>query len=263
LVGCLIIGLTAAKTLAWRLGRPLLAVNHVHAHVTSPAIDVPEDPWPAVALVVSGGHTSLYHVPSPTQIELMGATIDDAAGEAFDKVASILQLGFPGGPAMQRAATGGNPQAVDFPRTLLGPDSLDFSFSGIKTAVLYHVHGVGRTAGGLERFSRQDIADIAASFQSAVVDVLVTKTLRAVERTAVRTVLAGGGVVANKLLRERLQAACGERGITLHLAAMAYCTDNAAMIAAHGCRLLEAGQASPLNVDAHANEREEAAYTEC
>lgn len=152
LVGCLIIGLTAAKTLAWRLDKPLIDVNHVHAHVTSPAIDTTTDPWPAVALVVSGGHTSLYHVGDATAIALMGATTDDAAGEAFDKVATILELGYPGGPAIQRAADGGDPRAASFPRSLLGRDSLDFSFSGIKTAVLYHVHGVGKTSGGLARF---------------------------------------------------------------------------------------------------------------
>ncbi|MBI4579307.1 MAG: tRNA (adenosine(37)-N6)-threonylcarbamoyltransferase complex transferase subunit TsaD, partial [Planctomycetes bacterium] len=143
LVGCLLIGVTAAKTLALAWNKPLIGVNHIHAHACSAAIELPPDspPWPAVALVVSGGHTSLFLVRSPLDIELLGCTIDDAAGEAFDKVASILGLGFPGGPVVERTAGPGDPRAHDFPRTMLARDSLDFSFSGLKTAVLYTVHG--------------------------------------------------------------------------------------------------------------------------
>ena len=204
----------------------------------------------AVALVVSGGHTSLFYVRDYDAIETLGVTTDDAAGEAFDKVASILDLGYPGGPAVDRTAEAGDPRAVDFPRSMLAPDSLDFSFSGIKTAVLYHVHGHGRTSGGLERLSRQDVADITASFQQAVVDVLARKTLLAVEKTGVRTVVAGGGVTANRALRRRLEQDCREAGVTLHLPPMGYCTDNAAMVAALGYHLFGRGRISDLSISA-------------
>lgn len=250
LVGSLLIGLTAAKTLAWAWSKPLVGVNHVHAHACSAAIALGRAPWPAVALVVSGGHTSLYHVRDYEDIELLGCTIDDAAGEAFDKVASILNLGFPGGPIVDRTAANGNVKAYDYPRTMLGRDSLDFSFSGIKTAVLYGVHGPGKTTGGLERLSPQDIADITASFQAAVVDVLVAKTMRAVERTGTRTVVVGGGVAANKRLRSELTAACERAGVTLHLTPMAYCADNGAMIAALAERHYRAGRLADLNLEA-------------
>lgn len=260
LVGCLIIGVTAAKTLAWAMSKPLMAVNHVHAHATSPAITSAESPWPAVALVVSGGHTSLYRVACPTRIELMGATTDDACGEAFDKVASILGLGYPGGPVIEQAATAGDPRAIDFPRSMLGRGSLDFSFSGIKTAVLYHVHGSGKTSGGLERQSEQNIADIAASFQAAVIDVLIKKTMLAVDKAGADKLLAGGGVLANGVLRERLQQACDRSGVSLHLADWAYCTDNAVMIAAQGYHFLQAGRVSQLDEDTRAAELNERVF---
>ena len=164
LVGALLIGVTAAKTLSWAWGKPLVAVDHIRAHACIPAIELDEPPWPAVGLIVSGGHTSLFRIDAPTSIELLGATTDDAAGEAFDKVASILGLAYPGGPQIERVAHGGDPDAITFPRTMLAHGSLDFSFSGVKTSVLYHVHGHGRTSGGLEKLSPGDIADIAASF---------------------------------------------------------------------------------------------------
>ncbi len=252
LVGCLLIGVTAAKTLAWAWGKPLIAVNHIHAHACSAAIELDPaapPPWPAVALVVSGGHTSLFLVRDPLSIELLGSTIDDAAGEAYDKVASILNLGFPGGPVVDRIAQSGNPVAHDFPRTMLARDSLDFSFSGIKTAILYHVHGPGRTSGGLERLSPAQIADITASFQAAVVDVLIAKTMMAVERTGVKAVLVGGGVAANSRLRAALPTACAERGIALHLTPMKYCGDNGAMIASMASYLYTAGRRDSLGIE--------------
>jgi len=250
LVGSLLVGLTAGKTLAWAWDKPFVAVDHVHAHAVSAAIGLDEAPFPAIALVVSGGHTSLLRIRDYTDIELIGRTRDDAAGEAYDKVASILALGYPGGPIVDRLAQQGDPNAVPLPRTWLEPGSLHFSFSGLKTAVLYHVHGPGRTTGGLERLSEQDKADICASFQAAVVDVLVGKTMRAVEQTGVQTVLAGGGVVANSELRRRLQETCDERGVRLHLAPRAYCTDNGAMIAYLGWHLLQRGVTSPLDTGA-------------
>jgi N6-L-threonylcarbamoyladenine synthase len=249
LIGALLIGVTAAKALAWRWGKPLVAVDHVLAHAYSPAIDADPSPWPAVALIVSGGHTSLYDVRDVGAIERLGTTTDDAAGEAFDKVATILGLPYPGGPQIDKLSTEGSANAVEFPRTLLGPDSLDFSFSGIKTAVLYHVHGPGKTSGGLEKMTRQQIADTAASFQAAVVEVLVTKTMRAVERTGAATVVIGGGVAANRALRHALEAECLRRGLRFHAAAMKYCVDNAAMIAALGFHQFIRGERAGLDLD--------------
>ncbi len=253
LVGSLLIGLTMAKTLSWAWAKPLVCVDHVLAHACSPAIDVQPPPWPAVALIVSGGHSSLYHVQEFDRIERLGSTTDDAAGEAFDKVASILNLAYPGGPEIERVARGGNPQAIHFPRTMLGPASLDFSFAGLKTAVLYHVHGPGRTTGGLEKLSPGDVADIAASFQAAVVDVLVRKTMRAVDRVGADTVVLGGGVAANSALRETLSAACDERHLAFHAARRVYCLDNAAMIAALGYHQLQRGDTAGFEVDARAS----------
>ncbi len=253
LVGALLIGVTAAKTLSWAWDKPLIAVDHIRAHAYSPAIGLDEPPWPAVGLIVSGGHTSLFLIHAPTSIERLGATTDDAAGEAFDKVATILGLGYPGGPLIEKVARDGNPRAIGFPRTMLSADSLDFSFSGIKTAVLYHVHGHGRVSGGLEKLSPRDIADIAASFQQAVIDVLVRKTMLAVARAGVRTVVLGGGVAANKALRSAVETACIERRQKFHAAKMAYCTDNAAMIAALGYHQLQAGDVAGLDVDAYAS----------
>ena len=149
LVGSLLIGVTAAKTISWLWGKPLVAVDHVIAHACSPAIEIQPPPWPAVALIVSGGHTTLYDIRDFDSIHRLGGTTDDAAGEAFDKVATVLDLPYPGGPQVEQLAATGDPNAVDFPRTMLGPDSLDFSFSGIKTAVLYHVHGKGKTTSAL------------------------------------------------------------------------------------------------------------------
>src|SRR5688500_3588114 len=203
LIGSLLIGVTAAKTLAWAAGKPLVGVDHVHAHLYSVMLEKNEPPpMPAVGLVVSGGHTALYRVGSWLDVELIGSTIDDAVGEAYDKVAALLGLGYPGGPILDRLADRGGPRAVEFPRTLLGRDSLDFSFSGLKTAVLYPGYGVPtrhrRVATSRPpQLSDQRIADLAASFQSACADVIVTKLRRAIERVGARSVIVGGGVSAN------------------------------------------------------------------
>ncbi len=230
----LIIGVTAAKTLALMWEKPLIAINHLHAHLQSAVLGEKDLQLPAVALIVSGGHTSLYDYRSPLEPELLGSTIDDAAGEAFDKVANILRLPYPGGPSIEKAAEKGNPKAIQFPRSLLGPDSLDFSFSGIKTAVLYYCRGQDmKGEDKVGSMSKQEIADIAASFQTAVVDVLIKKTERAAERIGAKTVLLGGGVAANNELRTRLQTMC-ETAVPpkkLLVAPKQYCTDNAVMVA--------------------------------
>jgi len=230
----LVIGVTAAKTLALMWEKPLIAINHLHAHLQSAVLGEKDLQLPAVALIVSGGHTSLYDYRSPLEPELLGSTIDDAAGEAFDKVANILRLPYPGGPSIEKAAEKGDPKAIKFPRSMLGPDSLDFSFSGIKTAVLYYCRGQDmKGEDKVGSMSKQEIADIAASFQTAVVEVLIKKTERAIERIGAQTVLLGGGVAANNELRRRLQDMC-ETAVPvkkLLVAPKQYCTDNAVMVA--------------------------------
>ena len=247
LVGALLVGLTAAKTLAVTLGVPLVAVDHLEAHIYSAFIS-DGITTPAVALVVSGGHTSLYRVASPLEVELLGRTVDDAAGEAFDKVARMLGLSYPGGPAIEKVAQGGNREAVNFPRPMLSDESLDFSFSGLKTAVLYHLRGQDAKS---PADAPENIADIAASFQEAVVDVLVGKCIRALKFTSIRSLMVTGGVAANGRLRQRLKEEAEGRNIRLHLPPLALCTDNAAMVAGLGYHLLAAGDSSPLDIDSY------------
>ena len=230
----LIVGVTAAKTLAFAWGKPLIAINHIHAHMQAALLEDYEIQLPAVALIVSGGHTSIYDCHDPLSPKLLGHTIDDAAGEAFDKVASMLKLSYPGGPSIEKAAKNGNGKAVRFPRTMLEKDSLNFSFSGIKTAVLYHCQGHDMKGKSLvDEMTKQQIDDIAASFQTAVIEVLVKKTKRAIDKTEAKTVLLGGGVAANSLLREQLQKMCDDQrpAIKLLIAPKKYCTDNAVMVA--------------------------------
>ena len=249
LIGSLLIGLTAAKTLAWYLGRPLIGVNHIHAHAYAVCLDTEIDPWPSVALVVSGGHTTLFDYRSPLQLQRVGRTVDDAAGEAFDKVAAILDLPYPGGPSIDRVSRQGNRRAIHFKRTRMGAEGLDFSFSGIKTGVLYHVRGqdMARTSANL---TDQQKADVAASFQEAMVDMLTSATLRAAEKLSAASIVMGGGVAANSRLRERMQTLAEKRGLACHISPMKYCTDNAAMVAGLGYHLLNAGQVADLHLDA-------------
>lgn len=230
LAGSLLIGLVAAKTLSLGLGIPLVAINHLQAHIYACRIASGEDVFPCVGLIVSGGHTSLYHCRGPLDFELLGGTIDDAAGEAFDKVASMLGLPFPGGPALSRIAEKGNKSAHAFPRAFLrDTDRLDFSFSGLKTAVRYQIAGPGMPLEGSPALPEQAAADLAASFQEAVIDCLVAKSFVAVQQTGAKTLCIGGGVAANRRLRQRLEEESERAGVRLHVPPIQLCTDNAVM----------------------------------
>jgi N6-L-threonylcarbamoyladenine synthase len=251
LVGALLVGVSAAKMLSLVLGVPLIAVNHIEAHVYAARLAAGRDIFPCVGLVVSGGHTSLFHCRGPLEFELLGATLDDAAGEAFDKVAAILGLGFPGGPAVEREAVGGNPKAFRFPRSFLHEDRLDFSFSGLKTAVLYAVRGQDGTA-ALTLPQGKTLADVAASFQQAVIDVLVGKSRQALRRTGLTRLAVGGGVAANKPFRAALERMVAEEGAELFIPPPALCTDNAAM-AAQAVEKWRRQMWAPLDLDAKPN----------
>lgn len=249
----LIVGVTAAKTLAFAWGKPLIAINHLHAHLQSALLGTDDFEPPAVSLVVSGGHTSLYDCSDVFSPVLLGSTIDDAAGEAFDKVASILRLPYPGGPAIEKLAQKGDPRAIRFPRSMLGRHSLDFSFSGIKTAVLYHCQGQDMKGENLVRtMSQQQKADIAASFQQAVIDVLAAKTQRAADKLGARTVMLGGGVAANGALRDAMQSMCDKIGCKLLVAQKQYCTDNAVMVGSLAYHKFQKGLFADLRLEASA-----------
>ena len=235
LAGSLLVGVVAAKTLAMVWDKPLVAVNHLHAHLYACQLAAqsetpPREVYPCVGLVVSGGHTSLYRCDSPLDLTYLGGTIDDAAGEAFDKVAAMLNLGFPGGPAVSKLAAKGDPAAYAFPRSMLNKDNHDFSFSGLKTAVRYAIVGRGSsTDPSTIDVDPQTAANLCASFESAVVETIVTKCIRAAQQTGVGDLIVGGGVAANGALRRGLQTAADEAGLTLTVAPMSLCTDNAVM----------------------------------
>lgn len=230
LVGALLVGVSAAKMLALTLEVPLLAANHIEAHIYAARLAAGRDIFPCVGLVVSGGHTSLFHCQTALDFDLLGGTVDDAAGEAFDKVAALLGLGFPGGPAVEREAANGDPKAHSLPRSFLHTDRLEFSFSGLKTAVLYALHGHGVAHGpppgpGARR------ANLAASFQQAVIDVLVGKCRQALRKTKLERLAIGGGVSANQSLRFALETMARREHVELFIPPMSLCTDNAAMAA--------------------------------
>jgi N6-L-threonylcarbamoyladenine synthase len=242
LVGSLLVGVSSAKALALVWGVPFVAVNHLEAHLYAAFIEDPSLELPLVVLLVSGGHTLLVAMEGHGRYRLLGSTLDDAAGEAFDKVARYLGLGYPGGPAIDRIAMEGDPHAIDFPRAMLH-DGLDFSFSGLKTAVINHVRKHPEVA----------TADVAASFQEAVVDVLVAKARRAAHEIGATGLVLGGGVAANSLLRERFLSACVADGIHGFLPSRAMCTDNAAMVAAAAWWRLGADGPTPLDQGADPN----------
>lgn len=263
LVGALLVGVSLAKALSLALDIPLIGVDHLIAHLYAASVSGESVKFPFVGLVVSGGHTNLFLVHDVKRYKLLGQTLDDAAGEAFDKVAKILNLGYPGGPAIQKRAAGGKIDKKLFSLDTFN-DSLNFSFSGIKTAVLYHLRDkvkAGRLLRGEKskakdvsklaaKLSAEEINDIAASFQDAVTDILVRKAIEAVRREKVRTLVLGGGVTANSELRDKMVDAARDNGIKLHLPAKKMCLDNAAMVAGLGGALYKKGERSDLYITA-------------
>lgn len=248
LVGSLLVGLTAAKALAWSRDLPLIALNHIEAHIYACEMQADESIFPCVGFVVSGGHSNLYDCRSATEFHLLGSTIDDAAGEAFDKVARVLDLPYPGGPAISELAKQGDPHAIPFPRPLLKEQRLAFSFSGLKTAVMYAAFGVPGSHKLVPELTDQRRADLAASFQEAVVDVLVGKCEQTLEQTGHGTLCVGGGVACNARLREELKASSRRKRFRLELAPAEFCTDNAAM-GAIAWQLFHAGRFAELDLD--------------
>jgi N6-L-threonylcarbamoyladenine synthase len=248
LVGSLVVGLAFAKAYGLSLGIPVLGVNHIEGHLHAGALEHGDSPLPAVAMVVSGGHSELFEVRALGDYRWLGTTLDDAAGEAFDKVAKLLGLGFPGGPHIDRWAARGRADAFAFPRPLRDRPGYDVSFSGLKTAVREAV-----TPHGEPPYPESLVADIAASFQAAVVDTLVAKATRALDDTGARALNLGGGVAANRALRAALERACAERGVALRVPSIRLCADNAAMIALVGAWRLDRGERSPSDLDAAAS----------
>lgn len=244
LVGSLLVGVAGAKAMAYGAGIPLLGVNHLEGHIYANFLSDPELKFPLLALLVSGGHTHLVYFENHGQYEVLGRTLDDAAGEALDKVARALGLGYPGGPYIQKAALEGDPQAFDFPRAMLEPGSLDFSFSGVKSAVLNTLNSAKMKGITLK------VEDVAASFQEAIVDVMVRKTILALEKTKTPTLVLAGGVAANALLRERLTEVTKERGIYFTYPPPVLCTDNGAMIAVAGYYRYLAKDYAPWDLNA-------------
>jgi len=249
LIGALLVGLAVAKSLSLALDKPLIGINHIEAHLYAVQFEYPKIIYPAIGLVASGGHTSLYLVKSSWSYRRLGATTDDAAGEAFDKVSYILGLGYPGGPLIEKQALKGNPAGVKFPRVYLDNKSYDFSFSGLKTAVLYYAKGQNASKHSPLK-ANISVPDVAASFQEAVVDTLVKKIMLAAQRKKVKSIIIGGGVTCNKRLRIKLQERIKDSDLNLYLPRPAFCTDNAAMVAGLAYEKWKKSKSDSLLLDA-------------
>ncbi len=249
LIGALLVGVSAAKAIAYARRIPFIGIHHGEGHILAAHIEYPDIGYPYIALLVSGGHTALYQVATFGEYRMLGQTRDDAAGEAYDKVAKLLGLAYPGGPVLDRLAQEGNPAAVKFPRGHL--EGYDFSFSGLKTAVRNHVALFTSKDRGID--PRLNIKDVAASFQAAVVDTLVERTIRAAIDMGINKIVVAGGVSANSSLRARMNEAAAQRGLTLYLPSMLYCIDNAAMIALAGYLHFKRGETSSLSLNPRAS----------
>jgi N6-L-threonylcarbamoyladenine synthase len=250
LVGSLLVGLSFAKSLSFAMGLPLVGVNHVEAHLSAIFLEEKSPRFPFIGLVVSGGHTSLFRVDGFGMFKRLGQTRDDAAGEAFDKVAKLLGLGYPGGPIIDELSRTGNPKAIRFPRPSLGKNSFDFSFSGLKTAVVNYVKAHPAPP---QSYSEELIRNIVASFQEAVVDVLVKKTLQAAQHERLKKVVLSGGVAANRLLRERMVEEARGQKVRVYIPSPLLCADNAAMVGVVGYEYLKRGVRAPLSLNAFSN----------
>ncbi len=249
LAGALLVGAGVACALAAALGKPVLGMHHLEGHLLSPFLSADPPEFPFVALLVSGGHTQLMRVDGVGRYELLGETIDDAAGEAFDKSAKLLGLGYPGGPALSKLAEQGDATAFKLPRPLLKSGNLDFSFAGLKTAVMVQAKKLAQAHGGpVEALPLAVLADLAASTQAAIVEVLVKKSLTALSQTGLRRLVVAGGVGANRCLRAQLDAACAQRGVRVHYPELHLCTDNGAMIAMAAAMRLQSGQQAASEV---------------
>ncbi len=244
LIGALLVGACVGRSLAWAWGVPAIGVHHMEGHLLAPMLEEPAPEFPFIALLVSGGHSMLVEVAGLGRYRVLGETLDDAAGEAFDKTAKVLGLGYPGGPALAKLAEQGGPGRLRLPRPMLDRPGLDFSFSGLKTAVITGIRGL--------ELDEQAKADVAWEFQEAIVDTLVAKSLRAVRQTGITRLVVAGGVGANRVLRARLAAAAREAGAAVYYPRLEFCTDNGAMIAYAGMRRLAAGEAAASSIEARA-----------
>lgn len=247
LVGALLVGVSTAKALAYSLNLPLVGINHIEGHIYANWLVHRRLEFPLLCLIVSGGHTALVLMNDHGKYELLGQTQDDAVGEAYDKVARAMGLGYPGGPLIDQLSRDGNPESLYLPRAWLDKDGFDFSFSGLKTAVLNHLNHAAQKGEQINK------ADLAASFQTSVVEVLVEKTVRAAKKNRLSTVLLAGGVAANSMLREELQKRCNNEGLQLFYPPLEYCTDNAAMIASAGYHSFKQGNRAGWNLNAIPN----------